>query len=215
MDIEKITDYILNNLKFLGLNEIIKTENEEEIFNYYLHKNMNMLFNDILKIDANNLEVEKIASREYNKIIISYGDNSVVIQKKEHFLLIFDYKTNNILVVTDFGEGYIKNYILNKEMDIIGISGESFNYQKFTINGDEKTKEKDCILEPFNVRDDGFDYYNLKSNTDCEEKSLLLRIFESLKNNSIVTIPKDNKINNILMFLDKKEDSSRKRTLKK
>lgn len=85
MDIEKITDYILNNLKFLGLNEIIKTEKEEEIFNYYLHKNMNMLFNDILKIEANNLEVEKIASREYNKIIISYDDNSVVIQKIEHF----------------------------------------------------------------------------------------------------------------------------------
>ena len=55
---------------------------------------------------------------------------------------------------------------------------------------------------------------NLKFKTESKEQSILLRLIEGLKNNSIVTIAKDDKINDILSYFDRFNDFTKKRTLK-
>lgn len=213
MESNTLGDYIIKNLSFLGIDSYLDNDLKKEIFSYYLKKDLTILKERVEDIDEK-LEIDKVASEQNNKIVTYYADCTFVIQKYEDSLIILDFETKSPLFKIDFLENGIRNCILNEEIDLLKLNGETFEYNKFVYENGDYSIAKDIALEPFKVRNNDVEYYNLKFKTESKEQSILLRLIEGLKNNSIVTIAKDDKINDILSYFDRFNDFTKKRALK-
>ncbi len=213
MKTDMFVDYILKNLNFLGLDENINCHKIEEILGYYLEKDISF-FTREYNLEDSKIEVDKVNGKDCNKIIAYFIDKAIIIKKCNNSLVIIENETNIPLFIIEFTLNGIKNYILGQEIDVLSLNKENFEYQKYLNENDIFIKVKDVILEPLGIRDNEVEYYNLHLKNDCKDQSILLKIFEGLKNNSLVTIAKDDKIKAILQSFDKSNDLTRKRTLK-
>ena len=213
MESNALGDYIIKNLSFLGIDSYLDNDLKKGVFSYYLKKDLTILKERVEDIDAK-LEIDKVAREQNNKIVTYYADRTFVIQKYEDSLIILDFETKSQLFKIDFLENGIRNCILNEEIDLLKLNEETFEYNKFVYENGDYIMVKDIALEPFKVRNNDVEYYNLKFKTESKEQSILLRLIEGLKNNSIVTIAKDDKINDILSYFDRFNDFTKKRTLK-
>ena len=213
METNTLNDYIIKNLSFLGIDSYLDNDLKKEIFSYYLKKDLTILKERVETIDAT-LEIDKVANDQNNRIVTYYANRTFVIQKYDDSLIILDFETKSPLFKIDFLENGIRNCILNEEIDLLKLNGETFEYNKFVYENGDYSIAKDIALEPFKVSHKDVEYYNLKLKTESKEQSILLRLIEGLKNNSIVTIDQDNKINDILSYFDKFNDFTKKRTLK-
>lgn len=213
MEANALNDYIIKNLSFLGIDNYLDNDFKKTIFSYYLKKDLTILKEKVETIDVK-LEIDKVVSNQNNKIVTYYANRTFVIQKYEESLIILDFETNSPLFRIEFLTDGLKNYILNSEIDLLKVNNETFEYKKYIVENDNFVKIKDIILEPFKIRDNAVEYYNLRLNTDSKEQSILLRLIEGIKNNSVVTVAKDDKVNEILTCFDKCSNFIKKRTLK-
>ena len=213
MKIDMFIDYILKNLNFLGLKADINSYEVEEILKYYLEKDI-AFFTREYNLEEGKIEVDKVNGKDCNKIIAYFIDKAITLKKCNNSLVIIESETNIPMFIIEFTLNGIKNHILGQEIDVLSLNKENFEYQKYLNENDIFIKVKDVILEPLGIRDNEVEYYNLRLKNDCKDQSILLKIFEGLKNNSLVTIAKDDKIKAILQSFDKSNELTKKRKLK-
>lgn len=231
MYIQKLSDLIIRNLKFLKFDEEFY-QNGVNVLQYFLEKDICSLFGkDEFTFDelsqSNELEIEKITDGNGQKIKLIFPNEKYIIQKINNALTIMDERRVLVAKITMDLNGTYQNILttvyndqLVFEIQRINKEAREFEYEKRVKPFVGEEKKYDFCMKSLGMKKDDVEKFELLKNIP-EDGNNWFDFFKKIFISEIVSIPTSyitddicNYLNNIFDYMEKKCENKEKETKK-